>query len=95
MTITAASLRTAPQRLAAPRNARHRGLRMEPHPPIAMGHLMNPIYRITYKRPWGNCVVNTAQFATEAAAIAGFAKSYKGCELVKIEDVTKEYLPNK
>lgn len=53
------------------------------------------IFRITYQRPWGECVVNTAQFATEAAAREGFAKSYKGCELVKIEDVTKEYLPNK
>jgi len=55
---------------------------------------MNPIYRITYQRPWGECVVNTTQFATEAELRIGFAKSYKGCELVKIEDVTKEYLPN-
>lgn len=60
-----------------------------------MRHPMNPIYRITYKRPWGECVINTAQFSTEAAARKGFAKSYKECELVKIEDVTREYLPNK
>lgn len=49
------------------------------------------IFRITYQRPWGECVVNTAQFTTEAAAREGFAKSYKGCELVKIQDVTSEY----
>lgn len=49
------------------------------------------IFRITYRRPWGQCVVNTAQFATEAAAREGFAKSYKGCELIEIQNVTSEY----
>jgi hypothetical protein len=56
--------------------------------------LVNPIYRITYQRPWGKCVVNTTQFATEAELRIGFAKSYKGCDLLEIQDVTKEYLPN-
>jgi hypothetical protein len=55
---------------------------------------MNPIYRITYQRPWGKCVVNTTQFANEAELRIGFAKSYKGCDLLQIEDVTKEYLPD-
>lgn len=54
---------------------------------------MNPIYRITYQRPWGKCVVNTTQFADETELRIAFARSYKGCELLKIEDVTKEYLP--
>jgi hypothetical protein len=52
---------------------------------------MNPIYRITYQRPWGQCVVNTAQFATEAELRTRFANSYKGCEIILIEDVTKEF----
>jgi hypothetical protein len=55
---------------------------------------MNPIYRITYQRPWGECVVNTAQFANQDDLRARFAKSYEGCELLKVEDVTKEFLPN-
>ena len=55
---------------------------------------MNPIYRITYQRPWGECVVNTAQFADQDDLRARFAKSYKGCKLLKVEDVTKEFLPN-
>ena len=52
-----------------------------------------PIFRITYQRPWGQCVVNTAQFQTEAELRVGFAKSYPGCELVLVEDVTKYFLP--
>jgi len=56
--------------------------------------LMNPIYRITYQRPWGECVVNTTQFATESDLRVRFAQSYKGCELLKVEDVTKRFLPN-
>jgi hypothetical protein len=52
-----------------------------------------PIFRITYQRPWGQCVVNTAQFQTEAELRLGFAKSYPGCELVLVEDVTKYFLP--
>jgi hypothetical protein len=55
---------------------------------------MNPIYRITYQRPWGECVVNTTQFATESDLRVRFAQSYKGCELLKVEDVTKRFLPN-
>ena len=55
--------------------------------------LMNPIYRITYQRPWGECVVNTTQFATEDDLRARFAQSYKGCELLKVEDVTDYFLP--
>ena len=55
---------------------------------------MNPIYRITYQRPWGECVVNTAQFANQDDLRARFAKSYEGCKLLKVEDVTKEFLPN-
>ena len=55
---------------------------------------MNTIYRITYQRPWGKCVVNTAQYNTEDQLRAGFEKSYPGCEILSIEDVTKEYLPN-
>ena len=55
---------------------------------------MNPIYRITYQRPWGQCVINTAQFASEDDLRVRFAKSYAGCELLKVQDVTKEYLPN-
>tara|TARA_R110000822_G_scaffold137566_1_gene275121 strand:- start:117 stop:287 length:171 start_codon:yes stop_codon:yes gene_type:complete len=55
---------------------------------------MNPIYRITYRRPWGECVVNTAQFANQGDLRTRFAKSYEGCELLKVEDVTKEFLPN-
>jgi hypothetical protein len=39
-------------------------------------------------------VVNTTQFATETELRIGFAKSYKGCDLLEIQDVTKEYLPN-
>jgi len=46
------------------------------------------IFKITYRRPWGLCTVNTAQFKTEKALRAGFAKSYPGCELVSVEDVT-------
>lgn len=52
---------------------------------------MNPIYRITYQRPWGECVVNTAQFANQDDLRARFAKSYKGCELLKVEDVTTDF----
>lgn len=55
--------------------------------------LMNPIYRITYQRPWGECVVNTTQFATEDDLRARFAQSYKGCELLKVENVTNYFLP--
>ena len=55
---------------------------------------MNPIYRITYQRPWGQCVINTAQFASEDDLRVRLAKSYAGCELLKVQDVTKEYLPN-
>ena len=62
--------------------------------PIQSTLLMNPIYRITYQRPWGECVVNTTQFATEDDLRARFAQSYKGCELLKVEDVTKRFLPN-
>jgi hypothetical protein len=51
------------------------------------------IFKVTYQRPWGQCVVNTAQFQTEAELRLGFAKSYPGCELVLVEDVTKHFLP--
>lgn len=54
---------------------------------------MNPIYRITYQRPWGPCVVNTTQFANENDLRARFNQSYKNCEILKIEDVTLEFLP--
>jgi hypothetical protein len=54
---------------------------------------VNPIYRITYQRPWGECVVNTTQFATEDDLRARFAQSYKGCELLKVENVTDYFLP--
>jgi hypothetical protein len=53
---------------------------------------VKPIFRITYLRPWGPCIVNTAQFATEADLRAGFAKSYPGCEIVSVVDVTKEFI---
>jgi len=53
-----------------------------------------PIFRITYQRPWGQCIVNTAQFQSEAELRTGFAKSYPGCELILIEDVTNDFLPN-
>jgi hypothetical protein len=36
-------------------------------------------------------VVNTTQFATEAELRIGFAKSYPGCELVLVEDVTTQF----
>jgi hypothetical protein len=49
------------------------------------------IFRITYLRPWGPCVVNTAQFETEAELRTGFAKSYPGCELVSVEEVTNQF----
>ena len=39
-------------------------------------------------------MVNTAQFANEDDLRIRFAKSYSGCELLKVEDVTKEFLPN-
>ena len=52
------------------------------------------IFKITYRRPWGLCTVNTAQFKTEKALRAGFAKSYPGCELVSVEDVTHLFFPN-
>ena len=55
---------------------------------------MKPIYRITYMRPWGQCTINTAQFNNEDELRAGFAKSYPGCELLAVQDVTKEFLPN-
>ena len=55
---------------------------------------MKPIYRITYMRPWGQCTINTAQFNNEGELRAGFAKSYPGCELLAVQDVTKEFLPN-
>lgn len=51
----------------------------------------NPIFRITYLRPWGPCVVNTAQFQTEAELRIGFAKSYPGCELVFVEEITSQF----
>jgi len=51
------------------------------------------IFKITYLRPWGECVINTAQFQTEAELRVGFAKSYPGCELLSIEDVTAMFLP--
>jgi hypothetical protein len=54
---------------------------------------MNPIYRITYQRPWGQCIVNTTQFANEIDLRIQFQQSYKGCEIISIEDVTLEFLP--
>jgi hypothetical protein len=54
---------------------------------------MNPIYRITYERPWGACVVNTAQFANETELRIRFKQSYKGCKIIKIEDVTLDFMP--
>ena len=50
-----------------------------------------PIFKITYQRPWGECVVNTAQFWSEEELRFGFAKSYPGCELLKVENVTKRF----
>jgi len=54
-----------------------------------------PIFRITYERPWGQCVVNTAQFYTEAELRVGFAKSYPRCKLLLVEDVTNYFLPKR
>jgi hypothetical protein len=51
------------------------------------------IFKITYLRPWGECVINTAQFETVDELCVGFAKSYPGCELLSIEDVTAMFLP--
>jgi len=51
------------------------------------------IFKITYQRPWGLCTVNTAQFKTEKDLRVGFAKSYPGCELVLVEDVTSRFFP--
>jgi hypothetical protein len=51
------------------------------------------IYKITYQRPWGVCTINTAQFKTEDELRAGFAKSYPGCELLSVEDVTTYFFP--
>ena len=50
-----------------------------------------PIFRIIYQRPWGQCVINTAQFQTEAELRIGFAKSYLGCELVSVEEITSQF----
>lgn len=52
------------------------------------------IYRITYRRPWGLCTVHTAQFQSEPELRIGFAKSYPGCDLVSVEDVTCRFFPN-
>ena len=49
------------------------------------------IYRIKYMRPWGECTVNTAQFNNETDLRAAFAKSYKGCEILSISDVTESF----
>ena len=52
------------------------------------------IFKITYRRPWGLCTVHTAQFQSEPQLRVGFAKSYPGCELVSVEDVTHLFFPN-
>lgn len=51
------------------------------------------IYKITYQRPWGVCTINTAQFKTEDELRIGFTKSYPGCELLSVEDVTTYFFP--
>jgi hypothetical protein len=55
--------------------------------------LPHRIYKITYQRPWGVCTINTAQFKTEDELRVGFAKSYPGCELLSVEDVTTHFFP--
>jgi len=52
---------------------------------------MNPIFRITYKRPWGQCVVHTAQFTSEQKLRERFSESYKGCPVISVENVTDRF----
>lgn len=49
------------------------------------------IYRVVYRRPWGTCAINTAQFSSELEVREGFSKSYKDCELLDVQDVTGEF----
>jgi hypothetical protein len=53
--------------------------------------VMNPIFRITYERPWGQCVVHTAQFESEQKLRERFRESYKGCPLTSVQDVTDRF----
>ena len=68
-----------------------RPLRRRNYNTALMDTKRRPIFKITYRRPWGECVVNTAQFLSEEELRIGFAKSYPGCELLKVENVTKRF----
>jgi hypothetical protein len=68
-----------------------RSLRRRNYDTMLMDTKRRPIFKITYQRPWGECVVNTAQFWSEEELRLGFAKSYPGCELLLVENVTKRF----